>query len=186
MIGSFLDSLVNIVAATWRFFQPLAVLDQYEGGVVLRWGRFAREVGPGRTWHWPFLIERVFKTPVVEQTFRPPSQALSTMDDISVVVGGIVRYKITNVRKWMLEVWETRDVFEDVSASAIKSVVTSHKWADLRTADIDKIVTEAVKAEASRFGVRVIKATLADVTRTRALRLIMDKKSDEDYLSWDE
>ena len=184
MIGSLLDSIVNIVGACWRFFQPAVVVDQYEGAVVLRFGKFARELGPGFHFHIPFLVERVFKTPVVEQTFRPPPQSLSTKDDISIVVGGIVRYKISNVRKWMLEVWETKDVFEDAAAGAIKTVVKNHTWKELLECDHDELITQAVRKIANRFGVQVVKATLADVGRLRSIRLLMDKKSEDDSLNW--
>ena len=181
---NFLESILNLVARCWAFVCFFAVVDQYERGVVLRFGKFARLAEPGLIFYIPFAIERVFTTPVVNQTIRPPHQSLTTKDEVNVVVGGIVRYEVRDVQKFLLEVWETRDVFEDVTAGAIKRIVSAHTWAELHdsSTDTDRLLANAIRQDTSRFGVGVLKATLSDLGKIRSIRLMLDNKAPSE--SW--
>jgi regulator of protease activity HflC (stomatin/prohibitin superfamily) len=104
-------------------------------------------------------------------------QTLTTRDDLTVVISAIVKYQISDVRAYLLDIWESADVLNDVTLGAIKEIVASVDYADLQNPSIENDVLAIVQEEAKRFGVHVHKVTFSDLGRIRSIRLITSEPS---------
>jgi regulator of protease activity HflC (stomatin/prohibitin superfamily) len=44
------ERVLDFLASFWNVLRPLVVVDDYEGGVILRFGRYKRDLTPGLHW----------------------------------------------------------------------------------------------------------------------------------------
>ena len=79
------ERVVDFIADSWGLLRPLFVVSQFEGGVILRFGRYYRTVGPGLHWKIP-LADNAITTSTATTTMALRPQTLTTMDDITIVV----------------------------------------------------------------------------------------------------
>lgn len=165
-----LDKLVDIALAFGQNLIPCTVVDHYEKGVMLRFGKFRKVCEPGFHWKAPF-IDKVLTQTVVPTTMNLGSQSLTTLDGKTVVVAAVVKYKITDIETLLLEVYDAVDAIGDMTQAIIKECVMQKNWADLQGTEIDDLITEKSKKEAKKWGLGIIRVTLTDVGIIRSIRL---------------
>jgi regulator of protease activity HflC (stomatin/prohibitin superfamily) len=170
------ERIIDFIAASWNLLRPLLVISDFEGGVVLRFGRFHRELGPGLHWKLP-LADNAIVTSTVTTTMALRPQTLTTRDDLTIVVSAIVKYHISDVRAYLLDIWDSADVINDLTLGTIREIVASVDYTDLRGHVIEEQVLIHIRDEASRYGVDIHKVTFSDLGKVRSLRLITNEPS---------
>lgn len=176
------ERVFDFIAAFWNVLRPWVVIDDYEGGVVLRLGRYYRELKPGLHWKLP-LADVAVTTSTVITTMALRPQTLTTRDDLTIVISAIVKYHIADVRAYLLDIWDSADVLNDVTLGAIKEIVALVNYSDLQRKEIEDDVLITVQEEAKKFGVHVHKVTFSDLGRVRSIRLITNEPSTQQE-SW--
>jgi modulator of FtsH protease HflK len=169
-----LERIFDFITVSWNILRPWVVVSDYEGGVVLRFGIFHKELTPGLNWKLPIADTTIITSTVITTMALRP-QTLTTLDDLTVVISAIVKYRIADVRAYLLEIWDSADVLNDVTLGAIKQIVASVNYIELQNPNIEDNVLAIVHKEAEIFGVDVRKVTFADLGRVRSLRLITNK-----------
>jgi membrane protease subunit HflK len=114
-----------------------------ETGVVLRFGKFVREAGPGLHFKLPLGIEKDIKvktgrvlkeefgfrgiSPGVRSRFAEEGYAdesLMLTGDLNVIdMKWVVQYQIREPRKWLFEVVDGRSAIRDLSESVMRAIV---------------------------------------------------------------
>jgi regulator of protease activity HflC (stomatin/prohibitin superfamily) len=166
------DWIKDVITATGSLLSPLVICHAWQGGVILRWGRFHRAITPGYYAKWP-LAEDVVLFEACESTMRLPVQSLTTSDDKSVEVSSIVKYEIKDARKYVCDVWDQKDVLADVTAGAVSEWVQSHTYAELMQGTPEKQVLTKVKYGVGKYGFQVNQVTFPDKAKGRNVRLFM-------------
>jgi regulator of protease activity HflC (stomatin/prohibitin superfamily) len=166
-----LDKLIDFLLSVVDLFYFTRVVDSWEKGVVLRFGRYKRTVGPGIHWVAPFMIERLISADVYARPFRLPPQSLTTADGVAVVVSAVVTCKVANVRKVLLDCGNHEEALADSLTGTIAQQVTGAAWSDLTTDEFWRTVTTATHERARKWGLKVIEVQPADVARCKSLRL---------------
>src|ERR1035441_3346836 len=100
------DKLIDLIVSFIHIFYFSCITYSYQRGVILRWGRPNRVVGPGFHWHWPFCIEHYMFANVVPETMTVGPQSLTTKDNRSVVLSTVVTFLVEDVQKFLLEIEE--------------------------------------------------------------------------------
>jgi modulator of FtsH protease HflK len=128
-----------IILLTSSFF----VVDQREQGVVLRFGKYNRTVGPGLNFKLPFGIEKNYNVPIQEvqresfgfRTLRPgvtstfserdyPEESIMLTGDLNIIdVEWIIQYRIVNPQNWLFNVQDKEKTIRDISQSIINQLV---------------------------------------------------------------
>lgn len=168
------ERVLDFIAASWNLLRPLLVVSDFEGGVILRLGRFHRAIGPGLHWKLP-LADNAIITSTVTTTMALRPQTLTTKDDRTIVVSAIVKYHIADVRAYLLDIWDSADVINDLTLGAIREIVARVDYGDLHGHVIEEKVLTDIRDDASRYGVEIHKVTFADLGRVRSLRLITNE-----------
>jgi regulator of protease activity HflC (stomatin/prohibitin superfamily) len=171
------ERVLDFIAASWNILRPILVVSDFEGGVVLRFGRYNREITPGLNWKIP-LADNAIITSTVITTMALRPQTLTTKDDLTIVLSAIVKYHISDVRAYLLDIWDSADVLNDLTLGAIREIVASVKYEDLRGKLIEEEVLKTITDEASRYGVDIHKVTFSDLGKVRSLRLITNESSE--------
>src|SRR5574341_556499 len=95
------DRILDWIDRGWGLIKPFFIVEAWEGGIVLRFGKYNRTVAPGFHWKIP-LCEKPYEATTCETTWRSPAQPLTTKDDISVTIMTVVRYQIENVKPYLI------------------------------------------------------------------------------------
>lgn len=168
------ERVLDFIAASWNIMRPVLVVSDFEGGVILRLGRFHREIRPGLHWKYP-LLENAIVTSTVITTMALRPQTLTTRDDQSVVLSAIVKYHIADVRAYLLDIWDSADVINDLTLGAIRQIIATIDYKDLPESLIEEAVLDNIRDEATKYGVEIHKVTFSDLGKVRSLRLITNE-----------
>lgn len=133
----------------------------------------AKVVGPGLHVWWPVTTE-VDVQPVVRQVMELPPQTLLTTDGVSVAVGGVVIYSITNLYAYLVENYDASESLNEAAQAGIRNAVVSMSLEDLQETRVklDKKLTRAVGRAVQDFGVDVEAARLTTLAPANVLSLV--------------
>lgn len=166
------DKLVDLIINFISLFKFFRVVRDFEGGIILRLGRFHRMATPGFHWVWPFNVEELFyaNTNMLTRVVGP--QSLTTRDDTSVVISVVITEKIEDVKKFLIDVTNGHSVIEDATFGAVATLIHNLTWDELRAGDIAHQLEISVRRQARKYGVDIIQLQLVDFTKTKSLRLM--------------
>lgn len=151
---------------------PCTVLDEYEGGVVLRWGRLDREIGPGFHWLFPPIMYRALTEVVVTQPHNLVAQSLTTRDDVPIVISAVITSRVSDVAKLLLEVEGREQAIADSTLGVVASCVARATYDEVREDSFRQTVLREVRRLARKYGVDVLNVQFSDLQRCRSLRLV--------------
>jgi regulator of protease activity HflC (stomatin/prohibitin superfamily) len=174
-----LDRLVDFFLDCLQAFRFWDVVDQWERAVVLRLGRYHREVGPGLVWCLPFYVDRVLAITAVTDVEKLDPQTLTTADGRAVTLRPVVTFTVVDVRRALLEVTTVRRSLEDACAGEVGRLVSKTNAEDLTEARFWGVLTRACQARAREWGISISRVQLSDVAVSRNLRIWTDSKTPE-------
>lgn len=136
----------------------------YQGGVKVT-GRTVKVLG---TWYW-FIpnVSEVFQDNVVRKARALDKQTLTTKDDVTVRVGGVLVFTVADVVTWLIEN-EHPDTSLLVEAErAVRRFVEAHTYDELRSDQRD-LTPMGQAVLAGPFGVDIERLAMTDFARTTA------------------
>jgi membrane protease subunit HflC len=161
-----IDKLIDFVISILDLFRFWVVVDEDEEAVLLRNGVFRNHLTPGLHWKIPMQIDRERVMKVVPDTYNMSPQALTTKDGKQIVVSLVVKFRISNARKALLEVTDMEGVIKDCALGATAQLVQANDWETVRSAAFKDELTKAARPDASECGVKIISVKFADVSTT--------------------
>lgn len=167
------DKLIDVLIEWWNHILPFIIIRDYEQAVLLRFGRFNKVMLPGIHFKLPFFDE-VIDQHVVITTLSLDAQSLYTKDKQNIVVKAVIKYKISDVKIFLLEVFDAQDALSDMSQSIIKNVIMSMTMDECTDSELDNTLTKKVRVEARKWGVDIQQVTLTDLAPIRSFRFIND------------
>ena len=150
-----------------RLIPRLLIVRSTHRGVAFVSGKAPRKIGPGLRWYWPVTTE-VELLPVVRQTLNLHTQILLTADHRSVAMSAIVVYRINDILRAVAKTHDVADTIADVAQTAVVTTVANTKMENLTELDL----TNDVRSELRRFGVRVEKCAITDWSPCLVIRTI--------------
>lgn len=172
MFRDFLDALLQYI----KWFIPFTVIDAYDGAIVLRFGRFHRELKPGFHLLVPG-VERVLREIVVARVENLEAQSLTTKDGVTMVAGAIVTFSITDIKKALLDVTGVITAIRDACTGEIAEHVKTHDWATLHRDSLLERVAERCNERAATYGIKIERVRLSDMAKARVMRLHIDQNN---------
>lgn len=170
-----LDRLFDFIASVWEWLIPFTVIDCYELGVVLRFGKFHHVIKPGLRWLLPFGIDNVKFETVVRQTSDLTVQSLTSQDGKPVTLNAILVYTIQDIRKFLLEIDDGETDLQNMCYGVITDCVESYDWREIRTPKFNRDVLKKCRNVCDNYcGVKLIHVKWSDKTTGRSLRLWND------------
>lgn len=166
------DKLVALIERFGYQLMPFVIVEEWNAGVHLRFGKWIRTMDGGIYFKIPF-IDNVIECPVITQSVNLPAQTLTTLDEESVVLKSIIRYNITDVKKYLLSVMHANDVLIDTTQGIIRDVVEMTTWNDL--VDVNSQITNEVKEFVTKWGIEVEAVTITDLGIVKSFRIFGDE-----------
>jgi regulator of protease activity HflC (stomatin/prohibitin superfamily) len=164
-----LDRLFDFISGIWDLFLFVEIIEEYERGVVLRWGRPDRDLEPGAHFYWPFHIERIMIVDVVPEARTLPEQRFTLRDGTTVAIRPVITFRVSNPRRHLIDVQDAKSSLLDVVAGVVRREMVPHSWSDLQDPEIcsgiEKGILAEMKKEARKWGIEVEKAQYPDMVR---------------------
>ena len=166
------DKLVQLIERFGYQLMPYVIIEEWNAGVHLRFGKWIKTLYAGIHFKIPFF-DSIIECPVITQSVNLPSQTLTTLDEQSIVLKAIIRYKVNNVRTYLLGVMHANDVLIDTTQGIIRDVVEMTKWDNL--IDVNTQITNEVKEYVVRWGIEVEAVTITDLGLVKSFRIFGDE-----------
>lgn len=167
------DRLIDLISNWIEQLLPFFIIKEYEEAVVLRFGKFHRVAKPGFHWRIPF-IDDPMQQHVVITTLSLPPQSLYTKDKQNIVVKGVIKYRISDIQTFVLEVYDAQDAISDMTQSIIKNIIMDKTMDECIDPEIDNTLAKKARVEAKKWGVEIQQVTLTDLAPIRSYRIIND------------
>jgi regulator of protease activity HflC (stomatin/prohibitin superfamily) len=165
------DKLIEFLIQFLDDVLPFKVINEWEKGVYLRFGKYVKNVEPGIVFKIPFA-DKVWHSPVITQTIHLQPQTLTTLDEKDVVLKAIVRYHVQDVKKYLLNVMHASDVLVDTTQGVIRDTVEGYNWDDLY--NISQTLEEQVQGIVEDWGIKIERITLTDLGIVKTYRIMSD------------
>lgn len=168
--------VVILLAAT----SGVRMVQQYQRGVVLRFGRLLPDVRePGLRLIIPFA-DRLTKVPVQTIVLNVPSQGAISRDNVTVNVDAVVYFRVVDPVKALINVENYLGAISQVSQTSLRSVIGR---ADLDTllSDREQVNAElraVIDTPTEDWGISVDRVEVKDIALPETMRRSMSRQAE--------
>jgi len=155
------------------------VLDQWERGVVLRLGRFRRQIGPGLFWIIPLVDRIARRVDLRVQTTSFLAEKALTRDTVPVNVDAVLFWHVWDAEKATLEVVDHQQAVSWAAQTALRDMIGRTELAELlsQREDLDKQLQGVIDAKTEPWGVTVQSVEIRDVVIPESLQDAMSRQA---------
>jgi regulator of protease activity HflC (stomatin/prohibitin superfamily) len=165
------DKLIDVVLQFIDDILPFVVVEHYNRGVRLRFGKNKGVLEPGFHWKIPFA-DSILTHMVKTTTMGLFPQTVTTKDGQSVVVCAVVKYEVDNVEQLLLEVNDPVDAVSDMTKGIIRDTLITTNWSECNDPEIVRQIRDKAAREASKWGIKIRAVTLTDLAVMKSLRIL--------------
>jgi len=165
------DKLIDFLIQFGKDCLPFVIVEQWNGAVHLRFGKYIGVRKSGIHFKLPFLGS-IIETPVITQSVNLPAQTLTTLDEQGIVLKAIIRYRVSDVKEYLLGVMHANDVLIDTTQGMIRDIVEVTTWENL--VDVNSQITNEVKEFVQKWGIEVETITITDLAIVKTFRILGD------------
>jgi regulator of protease activity HflC (stomatin/prohibitin superfamily) len=165
-----LDKLLDFLREIWGDLLPIEVISPYNGGVQIRMGKELRTLAGGWYWKVPFA-DRILIEHIVPRTERLTGLATTTSDDRAIGFDAVITWRISDIRKALMEVVDLKDAIADSCAGIIGTELSNAAWADIVHGNTVEALTAACRKRGWKWGVEIQQVQLTGVAPVKNLRV---------------
>src|SRR3954449_9285733 len=156
------------------------VINQYQRGVVLRFGRL-REAsrGPGLAFLMP-VADRLQKVNMQVITMPVPAQEGITRDNVTVRVDAVVYYRVTDPVKVVVDVQNYDAAIAQVAQASLRSIIGKSDLDDLLSnrERLNEGLEIMIDSPALEWGVHIDRVEIKDVALPESMKRSMSRQAE--------
>jgi len=155
------------------------VIDQYEAGVIFRFGRLGPVKGPGLRFIFPFIDRLV----VVDQrtiTIDVPQQDVITKDNVSVKVSAILAFKVMDPVAAVVNVDSYLALTSRLAQTTLRSVCGQAELDELlaNREQINDRIQDIIDHQTAAWGVKVTIVEIRDIDLPQDMQRAMARQAE--------
>ncbi len=157
----------------------IAINQQWQEAIILRFGKFKRLVGPGMFFKWPG-IERFVRQDIRIQTLDVMKQEVMTRDNISLYVDAVVFMKVTNTAKSLINIQRVNMSTVQYSQTTMRDVIGNVELDEL-LAQRDQIadrIKMIVDKETEEWGVDILSVNLQNIELPADMKRVIARQAE--------
>lgn len=158
----------------------LMIIKQYERAIILRLGKYQRQVGPGVQTRLPFA-DNILVVDVREKVSEFKAERMLTKDNVPVTIDAILRYKIIEERAKdaILNVENFNQMIQQVSQTTLRNNIGSSVFQDVlsKREEINQHVKIIIASEANNWGIEVTGVEIRQVIIPQELESAMSMQA---------
>lgn len=171
---SFTGILMAIFLIGFFLKAAIKVLNEYERGVVFRFGRIIPVKGPGLIFLWP-LIDKIVRVSLRTVAMDVPVQDIITRDNISVKVNAVVYFRVVEPIKAITDVEDFFYATSQMAQTTLRSILGQSQLDDLlaKRDELNLDLQKVIDDQTEPWGVKVTTVEVKNVDLpTEMLRAI--------------
>jgi len=168
-----------IIIAIVVIFTSIKVLNEYERGVILTFGRFTGVKGPGLIFVIPG-IQQMFRMSTRVVVLDVPPQDVITRDNISVKVNAVIYFRVVNPQTAVLNVENYMYATSQLAQTTLRSVLGQQELDDL-LANRDKInknLQEILDLHTEPWGIKISSVEVKNVDLPQEMQRAIAKQAE--------
>jgi regulator of protease activity HflC (stomatin/prohibitin superfamily) len=158
----------------------LMIVKQYERAIILRLGRYQKQVGPGVQTRIPFM-DSILVVDIREKVREFKAERMLTKDNVPVTIDAILRYRIVEerARDAILNVENFNEMIQQVSQTTLRNNIGSSAFQDIlsKREEINQHVKKIIAQEAINWGVEVTGVEIRQVIIPQELEAAMSMQA---------
>ncbi len=153
-----------IIVLVVLILSGLRVVQQYQSGVVFRFGKVVSTKKPGLTWIVP-LIDVLRKIDLRTITLPVPAQKIITKDNVSVDVSAVSYYKVVDAVKSIIAIQNVHDAIDQIAQTSLRNVVGKFQLDEILSERdvINAEITKILDAFTEQWGIVVSAVEIKDI-----------------------
>jgi len=157
----------------------LRIVQQYQKGVVFRFGKIVSVRDPGLNLIIPY-IERLQKIDFRTVTLPIPAQKIITKDNISVEVSAVAYYKIVDAIKSIVAIENVMSAINQIAQTSIRNIVGKFQLDEILSEReaINKEITIVLDSHTEPWGVVVQVVEIKDIELPEGMQRAMAKQAE--------
>ena len=151
-------------------------INEYERGILFRFGKFAKIMKPG--WRLVFpIIHSYKKVDIRTKAVDVPEQEAITKDNVSIKINAVLYYKVFDASKAVLAVQNYNYAVGQLAQTTMRNIVGSVSLDELLT-EREKLSSEICKivdTETDPWGIKVENVELKDIALPEEMKRVIAK-----------
>lgn len=172
--------LILVIGVILIIFSFIYIIKQFERSIILRLGKYHRQIGPGINYRIPF-IDSVLVIDIRERVREFKAERMLTKDNVPVTIDAILRYKIIEDRTndAILNVENFNEMIQQVSQTTLRNNIGSSVFQDIlsKREEINQHIRSIISNEASHWGIEVAGVEIRQVIIPKELEAAMSKQA---------
>lgn len=172
-----LDGLIRVfqwIAEIWsQHLSPFVVLSDYEEGVILRMGKYQKNLVKGVNFKMP-LMDYTMTVVVTKDTYHVANVNVTTIDGKTISVGSIVEFNIVDVKKYFLDVNEAQSNAHDITRGIIADYLSDCEWEEVKKKTTLTQIKNRLKPQMEAMGMNVTQVMFGDIAQSRVFTIFKE------------
>lgn len=168
-----------IVVLIFIISSGIRIVNQYERGIILRFGKYNRTINPGLRLIIPG-IENLTKVDVRTTPMDIPKQEVITRDNVTVNVDAVVYFKVLNAEKAVLETTNYSYATSTFAQTALRDVTGNFDLDEIlsKRDEISVKIREIVDAQTDKWGIDIESVKLQNIELPADMKRAMAKQAE--------
>ena len=172
--------LISLIGIILIIFSFIYIIKQFERSIILRLGKYHKQIGPGINYRIPF-IDNVLVIDIRERVREFKAERMLTKDNVPVTIDAILRYKIIEgkTNDTILNVENFNEMIKQVSQTTLRNNIGSSLFQDIlsKREEINQHIRAIISNEASNWGIEVTGVEIRQVIIPQELEAAMSKQA---------
>lgn len=168
-----------IVIVALFILSGLKVVNQYQRGVVLTFGKFTGVRQPGLRIVVP-VIQRMIRVDVRSTPIEVPKQEVITRDNVTANVDAVVYFRVLDAPKAVLETTNYMYATSQFAQAALRDITGNFELDELlsKREEISQKIQEIVDAQTSEWGIDVEAVKIQNIELPSDMKRAMAKQAE--------
>lgn len=179
-----MELLIALIFTGWPVLAVIIlggfrVVQQYEKGVVFRFGKIVSVKEPGLTWIIP-AIDRMRKVDFRTITLPIPTQKIITKDNVSVDISAVAYYQIVNAVKSIVAIENVMSAIDQIAQTTVRNIVGRFQLDEILSERdaINKEIRGVLDSHTEPWGVVVSVVEIKDIELPENMQRAMAKQAE--------
>jgi len=174
-----LSPVILIAVFLGLFLAGVRILQEYERGVLFRFGRYAGVKEAGIRWIIP-MVDRMVKISLREIVMDVPPQEVITRDNVSVKVNAVIYFRVLHPEKSVIQVENYLYGTSQLSQTTLRSVCGQAELDELLAErdDINRRLQEIIDLQTEPWGVKVRAVEVKQIDLPSDMQRAMAKQAE--------
>ncbi len=166
-MGESIIRFLEWIKDLWRdYISPWIIVRCYEGGVLLRLGHYHHNLKEGFNWKFPFFDE-VHTVITTIDTYHLLPVDVTTLDGKQISVEPILKFEISDPKKYLIDTNIASDNLHDVSRGTIADYLSDCEWEDIKKKTTLTQIKNSLKKECDDMGITILKVYFGRIVTTK-------------------